>query len=79
MCTLANSEAPDEMSHNVAFHQTVCSSEKEIQFHLEIITCDSSIYAMDHPSLLYKTRRMNPLVHKGLINLLYTNGFFLLH
>ena len=39
MCTLANSEDPDEMQHNAAFHQGLhCllrlkkASEKEIQF-----------------------------------------------
>ena len=42
---------PDEMPHNAAFNQGLkCLprqnkfSEKEIQFHLEIITCDPSIY-----------------------------------
>ena len=47
MDTLANSEDPDEMPHNRAFHQGLhCllgqkrSSEREIQFLLEIITCD---------------------------------------
>ena len=40
------------------------STEKEFKFYLDIITCDPSIYTIDH--LLYYTRRMNPLVHKGL-------------
>ena len=51
MSTLANSEDPDEMPHNVTFHQGVhCllrhtqSSKKEIQYYLEIIICDPSIY-----------------------------------
>ena len=48
--TLANSEDPDEMQHNAAFHQGLhCllqvkqSSAKENQVLLEIITCDPSI------------------------------------
>ena len=51
MVTLANSEDPDEMLHNAAFHQGLhCllrhyrSSEKEIKYFLEIETCDPSIY-----------------------------------
>ena len=47
MGTLANSEDPDEMLLNAAFHQDLhCllrpnqSLEKEIQYFLEIITCD---------------------------------------
>ena len=46
MCPLAKSEDPDKMLYTVAFHLRVhCllghkqSSEKEIQFYLEIITC----------------------------------------
>ena len=56
--TLANSEDPDKMPHNVEFHKgyaafyqgQLCmlrrnrSFEKEIQNILEIITCDPSIY-----------------------------------
>ena len=55
MGTLTISEDPDKMPHNAAFHQGMhCllrpnqSSEKEIQYFLEIITCDPSIYTMDH-------------------------------
>ena len=51
---LANSENLDEMPHNAAFHQGLhCllrqnrSSAKEIQYCLEIITCDPSVYTMD--------------------------------
>ena len=47
MLSLANSEDPDEMPHKEAFHQGLhclqCqnrSSEKEIQYFLEIIICD---------------------------------------
>ena len=57
MGAFANSEDPDEMSLFVAFHQSLRgllrlnrSSEKEIQYVFEIITCDLSIYTMDHSS-----------------------------
>ena len=55
---LANSEDPDEILHHTAFHQGLhCllrqkpSSEKEIHNYLEILTCDPSIYIIDHPNL----------------------------
>ena len=55
MCTYANSEDPDEMLHNAAFHQSQhcllrqnLSSVKEIQYVLKIITYGPSIYRMDH-------------------------------
>ena len=51
MHPLANSVGPNEMLHNAAFYQVLhCllrqkqSSEKEIQFHLEVITCYPSMY-----------------------------------
>ena len=62
--TLTNSEDPDEMPHNAAFHQDPhCllrhnrSSEKEILYikyniFLEIIICDPLIYTLDHPDLI---------------------------
>ena len=57
MGTLGNSEDPDEMPQKVAFHQAlhcllrqIGSSEKKYSF-LEIITCDPSIYSMDHSDL----------------------------
>ena len=53
MTILANSEDPDEMLHNAALHQGLYClvrqnwfSEKEIQFYLEIITCDPLMYKM---------------------------------
>ena len=58
MGTLANIVDPAEMWLNAAFHQGLCclpcqnrSSEKEIQYFLEILTCDPSIYIMHHPDL----------------------------
>ena len=64
MPTLANNEDLDEMPHNTAFHQDLhCllrqkqSSEKEIQFYLEIITCDPSIYTMDHSTFIILKRK----------------------
>ena len=65
MSTLANSEDPDEMLHNAAFHLGLhCllmqkqSSEKEIQFYLEIITWDPSIYMIDHPKLIVLNQKV---------------------
>ena len=54
--TLANIVDPDEMPRSAAFHQGLhClliqhgSSEKEIQYWFEIITCDLSFYTVDYP------------------------------
>ena len=56
---MVNSEDPDKMPHMVAFHQGLHSlirqkqsSEKEIQYFLEMITCDPSIYTMDHTDFI---------------------------
>ena len=52
--TLANSEDPDEMPHHQGMNCLLRqnrSSEKEMQYLLEIITCDPSIYTMGHPDL----------------------------
>ena len=49
MRTLANSEDPDEMMRNGAFHQGLNCM---LTFYLEIITCDPSIYTMDHPKFI---------------------------
>ena len=47
-CTFANSEDPDEIQHNAEQFR-----EKEIQFNLEIITFDPSMYTMDHPKVFF--------------------------
>ena len=64
MCHLANSEDADEMPHHVAFHlglhyllRQKRSSEKEIQFYLENITCNPSIYTMDHPKFIVSNQK----------------------
>ena len=56
MGTLANSEDPDKMPHDAAFHQgLLCLPRKKLIFRerntifWEIIICDPSIYTMDHP------------------------------
>ena len=67
--TLANSEDPDEMQHNAAFYQGLHylliqkkqSSEKKIQFYLEIITCDPSIYTMKHPKFIVSYQVEEPI------------------
>ena len=76
MRTLAYSEDLDEMLDNAAYHQGLhCllrrnpSSEKEIQFYLQNINCDPSIYTIDHPKFIVSTRGKKPLVHYGLMPL----------
>ena len=62
-----NSEDPDEMLQNAAFHRDLhCllrqnrSSEKEIQYFLSI-TCESSIYSMNHPHLTVSNFMEKPI------------------
>ena len=81
MHPLANSEDPDEIPHNAAFHQGLHSllrqeqsSEKEIQYFLEIITCDPQYIQWTIPSYLYQTRRKNPIVHEGIMDHSNWNG-----
>ena len=76
--SLANSEDPDEMPHDAAFHQGLHYwlrqndlNRKKYNFYLEIITCGHLIYTMDHPyiqwtipRLLNQSRRKNPLVYQ---------------
>ena len=57
--TLANSEDPDEMQPNAAFHQGLHylprlkqPSETEIHYNLENITCDPLKCTMDSPMLI---------------------------
>ena len=45
MCTMTNNEDPDEIPHDAAFHQGLHYLFRERN---TIITCDPSIYAMDH-------------------------------
>ena len=58
MGTLANTIDPDEVLPDAACHQgpycLLCqnrSSEKEIQYVLDIMTCDPSIYTLNHSDL----------------------------
>ena len=54
MGTLANSEDPDEMQHNAAFHQGLHwkpSSGTKIHYNLENSTWDPLKYTMDNPKL----------------------------
>ena len=54
MRTLANSEDPDEMLHDAAFHlclHCLLRSKREI-FFLEIIACNPSIYKLGHPKFI---------------------------
>ena len=70
MGTLANSEDPDVRPHNAIFYQGLhCllrqtrSSEKEIQYVLEIITCecDPTIYKMDHHDIVVSSFMENSI------------------
>ena len=56
---MVNSEDPDEMPQNAAFHQGLhCllrqnpSSERKIQYFQEIITYDPLVYTMEHPDFI---------------------------
>ena len=57
MGTLANSEDPDEMPHDAAFHQGLQCLLRQNQFSekynifLEILICDPSIYTINDPYL----------------------------
>ena len=64
MSLLANSEDPDEMWHNGAFHPGLkCLvrqndlQRKKYIFYLEIITCDPSIYTMDHSKFIVSNQK----------------------
>ena len=52
MSTFANNEDPDEMQHAATFHECLhylLSRETIIvRFYLYILTCDPTIYTMDH-------------------------------
>ena len=65
MCSeiVTNSEDPDEMPYNAAFHQVLhCllrqkqSSEKEMQFYFEI-TRDPLMYIMDLPKYIVSIQK----------------------
>ena len=67
MCTWANSEDPDEMPQNVAFHHGIhCLPRKahfsgtEIHHILEIPTCDPLKYIMDDPILIVSNKMEEP-------------------
>ena len=62
--TTADREDPDYILHNVAFHQGLhCLlrknnlQRKELQFYLEIITCDPLNYTIDHSKLIASTQK----------------------
>ena len=76
-CTLTNSEDPDEMPQNVAFHQGLHfllgskqSSGRETHHNLRILTSDPNHpikYIMDQPFLSNLSVWENPSEHKGLM------------
>ena len=73
MGTFANSEDPDEMRQNAAFHQGLHFllrskqlSGTEMQYNLKILTCDPLNYTMDSPILIAFICMGNPSEYKGL-------------
>ena len=64
MHTLANSKDPDEMPQHAAFHKGLhCLlrqkrySEKEIQFYLQNLNCNPSIFTMDHSKFIVQHQK----------------------
>ena len=51
MGTLANSEDPDEMGQQCLLKIKSIFRERKTSFLCQILTCDPSIYKMDHPGL----------------------------
>ena len=81
MGTLTNSEDPNEMLHNAAFHQSLhCllkekrSSDKKIHFFLLHPDIPRSCGQWTTPNLLHQIRRKNPLVYKGLSHQSHSNS-----
>ena len=71
---MANSEDPDEMQHNAAFHPGLHyllrlkqPSETETHNNLENSTCDPLEYTMGSPILLYQYVWESPPDYKRLI------------
>ena len=64
MGTLANSEDPDEMPLNAAFHQDLHCSLRQNRSS----TCDPSIYKMNYPDFTVSNLWKIPFVLKGLIS-----------
>ena len=74
MGTLANSEDPDEMQHNAAFHQGLhcllrlkLPPGTEIHHNLVTSTCDPLNTEWTIPYLVYQYEWENPLEYKGLM------------
>ena len=72
MGTLTNSH-PDKIPLDTAFHQGLSalfeyqfSDEEILNYFLEIITCDPSLYTMDHSDFIVCSLWKIPLVLKGL-------------
>ena len=75
---MVNSVDPDKIPHMAAFHQGLHSlvsqktifRERNIMF-VEIITCDPSIYTMDHPDLTVSSLMENFIGLKRVKTLLF--------
>ena len=59
MCSLANSEDPEcgISSGSTLYAMTKESSAQEMHFYVEIITCDPSVYTMDHPKFIASNQK----------------------
>ena len=72
----AYSEDPDEMSHFICVY-TFCIDKSEfqrqIQFYLEIIMCDPSVYTLGHPKFIVSNQKEEP-ISECLIRMLYRTG-----
>ena len=75
MGTLENNEDPDDITHRTAFHQrcTVFLNKIDLQWKkyniiLQIITCDPSIYTLDHPDLTVSNIMENSIYKQRVIN-----------
>ena len=65
---MATSKDPNEMPHSGAFHKSLhClqrqnpSSDREILFILEILTCNPSVYIMNHPDITVSNSMENSI------------------
>ena len=82
MGILTNSEDPDVMLHNLAFHQGLNdllwqnkSSERLMQYCLETIACNPSICTMDHPDFIVCSFIKNSLGPEIIMHIFHTFDF----
>ena len=79
MSTFANSEEPDEMQHNAAFHQGLhCKGKnlqtKEYNIFLKIITRHPQISTMDYPKFIVSNQREESISIRSVKEGFYSNA-----